>query len=148
LTQVLFDPIRWNFFWSEVKKLNNLRFLGDIFQTQSKDGWPDPRNKKLTQTHHYPEGLKLRLTYPRFWESVPWLSSCLSLQINKNLLILHSVFRGRLFSYKSFNFTKIKTSSYFSQFSLGLILIKFGLTLGLKFKLNLWSIILPYEVYL
>jgi len=49
------------------QKLKNLGFLGEIFQnqTQTKDGWPNPSNKKLTlpdlgqkilaQSHHYLE---------------------------------------------------------------------------------------------
>jgi len=42
-SQVLFDPTRRDFFWSEGKKLKNLTFLGKIFQTQKRtiDGWPD-----------------------------------------------------------------------------------------------------------
>jgi len=29
--------------------MKNLIFLGEIFKTQTKDGFPDPSNKKLTQ---------------------------------------------------------------------------------------------------
>jgi len=36
--EIIFDP-----------KIKNLGFLGEIFQTQTKDGWPNLSNKKLTR---------------------------------------------------------------------------------------------------
>jgi len=36
----LSDPMR--FFYPKGNKLKNLGFLEEIFQTQTKDGWPDP----------------------------------------------------------------------------------------------------------
>jgi len=62
LTQVLFDLTRSDFFYPKCKKYKNLTFLGEIFQTQTIDGWPNPSHKKftwpilgqkfLTWTHH------------------------------------------------------------------------------------------------
>jgi len=51
LTWVLFDRTQRDFFDPKVKKLKNLRFLGEFFhtQTQTKVGWADPNHKKLTQ---------------------------------------------------------------------------------------------------
>jgi len=37
LTKVLFDPTRGDFFWPEGQKLENLGFLREIFQSQTKD---------------------------------------------------------------------------------------------------------------
>jgi len=42
LTRVLSDPTRRDFFDPKGKEGQNLRFLADIFQTQTKDGLPDP----------------------------------------------------------------------------------------------------------
>jgi len=39
----------------EGKKIENLTFLGEIFQTQTINDWPDPTQpepQKVTQTHH------------------------------------------------------------------------------------------------
>jgi len=53
-----FDPGTFRpeaiFFDPKGKKLKNLTFLGDIFkiQTKTKNVWPDPGQKFLTQTHH------------------------------------------------------------------------------------------------
>jgi len=41
------DPTRRDFFWLEGKKLKNLTFLGEIFQTQTIDGLPDPTQVKI-----------------------------------------------------------------------------------------------------
>jgi len=42
LTRVPFVPTRRYFFDPKGKKLKNLTFLVEIFQTQTLDGWPDP----------------------------------------------------------------------------------------------------------
>jgi len=42
LIRVLFDPTQRDFFNPTGNKLKNLGFLGEIFQTQTKDGWPNP----------------------------------------------------------------------------------------------------------
>jgi len=56
----MFDP---GTFSPKEKKIEKLVFLGEIFQTQTKEIWPNPSNKNLiwpkpgqrflTQTHHY-----------------------------------------------------------------------------------------------
>jgi len=60
-----FWPNPNRFFWPKRKKIENLIFLGEIFQiqTQTINGWHDPSHKKLirpdlgqkilTQTHHW-----------------------------------------------------------------------------------------------
>jgi len=45
LEEIFFDP--------KGKKLENLMFLGEIFQTQTMNGWPDPDQIFFTRTHHY-----------------------------------------------------------------------------------------------
>jgi len=43
LTRVLFDLTQRDYFWSCWKeKVEKFSILGQIFQTQTKDGWPDP----------------------------------------------------------------------------------------------------------
>jgi len=39
-------------FWPETKKIKNLGFLGEIYQTQTQtqDGWPNPSQKILTRS--------------------------------------------------------------------------------------------------
>jgi len=49
-----------DFFWPRGKKLKNLGFLGEIFQTQTKDGSPNPGQKFLTRTSSY-FGVMVRL---------------------------------------------------------------------------------------
>jgi len=59
---ILFDP--------RGKKLKNLTFLEEIFQIliQAINGWSDPGQKILTQTHHYPDPRPKRKV--RFWKAV------------------------------------------------------------------------------
>jgi len=42
MTRVPYDPTQRDFFDPKGKKLKNLTFLGEIFQTQTIDGLPDP----------------------------------------------------------------------------------------------------------
>jgi len=73
-------PDRMRFVWPEGKKLKILKFLGEIFQTQThtkvtKFCWPDPSNKKIA------------LTWPRSKNFDPDLSLMerdLQSQINQN----------------------------------------------------------------
>jgi len=56
-TWVLFDPATRDFFYPAEKKLEKLRFLREIFQTQTQtqtiDSLDDPGQKFLIRTHHY-----------------------------------------------------------------------------------------------
>jgi len=44
------------FFYPKRKKLQNLRFLGDILQTQTKYGWPDP----IRATKYWPNPTQVK----------------------------------------------------------------------------------------
>jgi len=50
--RVLFDPTRWDFFDPKGKNWKICDFESEIFQTQTKDGWPKLTlaTKKMTQT--------------------------------------------------------------------------------------------------
>jgi len=65
------------FFDKKGKKIKILWFLGEILQTQTKDGWPDQSNKKLTRpqpgwkfltcTHHWVRRGLENLSNPKFF---------------------------------------------------------------------------------
>jgi len=80
------DPTRpgETFFDPKGKKLKNLGFLGEIFWTQTKDGWPDPSNKKLTQPD---PGQKILTRTHHNWEPFFFL-------IEKNNFFMQYYFAG------------------------------------------------------